>query len=92
MNFFLSTDIIIGVNEAMRLIDSIRQLAISRPGIIYDANLAGSFYFQDVLKNITSAFENCVLYCNDFNGEQRMPILKRHRSFSGSISLTVLSQ
>ncbi|NTW63298.1 MAG: iron-containing alcohol dehydrogenase [Chlorobiaceae bacterium] len=81
MNFFLSTDIIIGVNEAMRLIDSIRQLSISRPGIIYDANLAGSFYFQDVLKSITSAAENSVLYCNDFNGEPTYTHLEKTAEF-----------
>ncbi len=69
MNFFLSTDLIIGVNEALNLNVHLAQLAVKKPGIIYDANLAGNLYFQDVLRALTSANSNSVVYCNEFKGE-----------------------
>ncbi len=59
----------IGVNEALNLKEHLAQLAVQKPGIIYDANVAGSLYFQDVLKNLTSAYTNSVVYCNEFGGE-----------------------
>jgi alcohol dehydrogenase len=69
MNFFLSTDLVIGVNEALSLNEHLAQLSVQKPGIIYDANLAGNLYFQDVLKNLTTGYKNSVLYCNEFGGE-----------------------
>ena len=69
MNFFLSTDLVIGVNEALNLNGHLAQLAVKKPGIIYDANLAGNLYFQDVLKALTSENANSVVYCNEFGGE-----------------------
>ncbi len=69
MNFFLSTDLVIGVNEALKLPEHLALLSVKKPGIIYDANIAGTLYFQEVLKNLTSAYSNAVLYCNDFGGE-----------------------
>ncbi|MFZ4525058.1 MAG: iron-containing alcohol dehydrogenase [Chlorobium sp.] len=69
MNFFLSTDLVIGVNEALNLNGHLAELSVKKPGIIYDANVAGSLYFQDVLKNLASAYKDAVLYCNEFGGE-----------------------
>jgi alcohol dehydrogenase len=69
MNFFLSTDLVIGVNEALKLNEHLAQMSAQKPGIIYDANVAGSHYFQDVLKSLTSVYTNAVLYCNEFAGE-----------------------
>ncbi|MCX6179121.1 MAG: iron-containing alcohol dehydrogenase [Chlorobiales bacterium] len=69
MNFFLSTDLVIGVNAALNLNEHLAQLAVKKPGIIYDANVTGSLYFQDVLKNLTSGYANSVVYCNEFGGE-----------------------
>ena len=69
MNFFLSTDLVIGVNEALNLHEHVAQLGVKKPGIIYDTNVAGSLYFQDVLKNLTSGYVNSVVYCNEFGGE-----------------------
>ncbi len=69
MNFFLSTDLIIGVNEALKLNEHLAQMAVQKPGIIYDANVADSLYFQDVLKNLTESYTNAVLYHNEFAGE-----------------------
>ena len=69
MNFFLSTDLVIGVNEALNLNVHLAQLAVKKPGIIYDANLSGNLYFQDVLRALTSANPNSVVYCNEFKGE-----------------------
>ncbi len=69
MNFFLSTDLVIGVNEALKLNEHLALMSVQKPGIIYDANVAGSHYFQDVLKSLTSVYTNAVLYCNEFAGE-----------------------
>lgn len=69
MNFFLSTDLCIGVNEALAVHEHLQSLGVKKPGIIYDASLAGSFYFQDVLRNINAGYSNSVLYCNEFKGE-----------------------
>ncbi|MEI7748452.1 MAG: iron-containing alcohol dehydrogenase, partial [Chlorobiaceae bacterium] len=69
MNFFLSTDLVIGVNEALNLNGHLAQLSVKKPGIIYDANVSGSLYFQDVLKHLTSEYKDAVLYCNEFGGE-----------------------
>jgi len=69
MNFFLSTDLVIGVNEALHLKEHLAQMSVQKPAIIYDANVAGSHYFQDVLKSLTSGYSNAVLYCNEFAGE-----------------------
>lgn len=69
MNFFLSTDLVIGVNEALKLTDCLAGLSIRQPGIIYDANLAGNLYYQDVLRRLTAGYANSIVYCNEFKGE-----------------------
>ncbi|MEI6847096.1 MAG: iron-containing alcohol dehydrogenase [Chlorobiaceae bacterium] len=69
MNFFLSTDLVIGVNEALNLNEYLAQLSVQKSGIIYDANLAGNLYFQDVLRNLNSGYNHSVIYCNEFAGE-----------------------
>ncbi len=69
MNFFLSTDLCIGVNEALSVHEHLRTLGVKKPGIIYDAVLNGSPYFQDVLRNINAGYSNSVIYCNEFRGE-----------------------
>lgn len=69
MQFFLSTDLVIGVNEALNLQEQVRQTGMKKPGIVYDANLVANLYFQDVLRGLTGRFENSVVYCNEFRGE-----------------------
>lgn len=69
MQFFLSTDITIGVHEALSIHPHLASLRVSRPGIIHDAAIADSPYFRDVLKNLTAASPGAVVYCNDFKGE-----------------------
>ncbi|HWQ25425.1 MAG TPA: iron-containing alcohol dehydrogenase [Chlorobaculum sp.] len=69
MNFFLSTDLCIGVNEALAVHEHLQSLGVKKPGIVYDASLTGSFYFQDVLRNINAVYANSVIYCNEFRGE-----------------------
>ena len=81
MNFFLSTDLVIGVNEALKLHEHLAQLSVKKPGIIYDANIAGTLYFQEVLRNFTSAYPNAVLYCNDFGGEPTYTYLETVAEF-----------
>jgi len=86
MNFFLSTDLVIGVNEALKLNEHIAQLAVKKPGIIYDANVTGNLYFQDVLKNLTSVYSNSVVYCNEFGGEPTYTHLENVAEFFRSNS------
>jgi len=81
MNFFLSTDLVIGVNEALKLNEHLAQLSVKKPGIIYDANIAGTLYFQEVLRKLTSAYSNAVLYCNDFGGEPTYTCLETVAEF-----------
>ncbi len=81
MNFFLSTDLVIGVNEALKLNEHLAQLLVKKPGIIYDANIAGTLYFQEILRNFTSAYPNAVLYCNDFGGEPTYTYLETVAEF-----------
>jgi len=69
MNFFLSTDLCIGVNEALSVHEHLQSLGVAKPGIIYDASLSGNLYFQDVLRNINACYANAVVYCNEFRGE-----------------------
>jgi alcohol dehydrogenase len=69
MNFFLSTDLVIGVNEALSVHTHLQSLAVKKPGIIYDAGLTESLYFQDVLRNMNAGYANCAVYCNEFRGE-----------------------
>lgn len=69
MNFFLSTDFSLGVNEALNIHTHLQALGIKKPGVVYDANLADSLYFQDVLRNLNAGYSNCVVYCNEFKGE-----------------------
>ncbi|MBM3162357.1 MAG: iron-containing alcohol dehydrogenase [Chlorobi bacterium] len=69
MQFFLSTDLLIGVNEALNLQEQVRQAGMKKPGIIYDANLSSNLYFQDVLKGLVGRFGDCVVYSNEFRGE-----------------------
>ncbi len=81
MNFFLSTDLVIGVNEALKLNEHLAQFSVKKPGIIYDANIAGTLYFQEVLRNLTSENPNAVLYCNDFGGEPTYTYLETVAEF-----------
>lgn len=81
MNFFLSTDLVIGVNEALKLADYLSGISIGRPGIIYDANLTGNLYFRDVLKNLTTACPDSVIYCNEFKGEPTYAHLENTAEF-----------
>ena len=81
MNFFLSTDLVIGVNEALKLNEHLAQMSAQKPGIIYDANVAGSHYFQNVLKSLTSVYTNAVLYCNEFAGEPTYALLENVAEF-----------
>jgi alcohol dehydrogenase len=69
MQFFLSTDLAIGVNAALNLQEQVRQAGIRKPGIIYDANLSSNLYFQDVLKGLRGRFDQHVVYGNEFRGE-----------------------
>lgn len=69
MNFFLSTDITIGVNEALSLHEHVGKLGARKPGLLYDANLSASPFFRDVMKNFMHTFPAAVRYCNEFGGE-----------------------
>ncbi|NTU54600.1 MAG: iron-containing alcohol dehydrogenase [Chlorobiaceae bacterium] len=86
MNFFLSTDLCIGVNEALSVHEHLQALGIKKPGILYDVSLAGNLYFQDVLRNISAGFANSVIYCNEFRGEPTYSHLENVAGFFRSES------
>ena len=52
INFFLSTDISIGVGLFEKSSDLIKKQGAVKPGIIFDANLQGNNYFDNNLKKI----------------------------------------
>lgn len=81
MQFFLSTDLLIGVNEALNLPDHVVRTGMKKPGIIYDVNLSPNLYFQDVLRELLSRFDDNVVYCNEFRGEPTYGHLERVTEF-----------
>ncbi|MBN1278832.1 MAG: iron-containing alcohol dehydrogenase [Chlorobiaceae bacterium] len=81
MQFFLSTDLVIGVNEALNLQEQVRLVGMQKPGVIFDANLSTSPYFQDVLKGLTGRFGDCIVYCNEFKGEPTYAHLEKVAEF-----------
>ena len=52
INFFLSTDISIGIGLFEKASDFIIKQGSKKPGIIFDANLKGYKYFDDNLNKI----------------------------------------
>ena len=69
INFFLSTDISIGVGIFGETSDFIRKLGLIKPGVIFDANLLGSNYFNDNLTEIKKNIPGCILLANESNSE-----------------------
>jgi len=69
MNFFLTTDLVIGVNEALSLTKHLGELKSQRPGIIYDAVLEENLYFRDVKAALSAKCPDAFFYCNEFKGE-----------------------
>jgi len=69
VNFFLSTDISMGVGIFGKASDFIRKQGFIKPGIIFDANLQESNYFNDNLNEIKKNIPSCILLANKSNSE-----------------------
>jgi len=69
MQFFLSTDISIGVHEALSIHQHVESLRSRRPAVIHDAVLADVPYFCELMKNLRASFPEAVVYCNEVKGE-----------------------
>ncbi len=91
MNFFLTTDLVIGVNEALSLARHLGELKTQKPGIIYDAVLEENLYFRDVKASLCADFPDAVFSSNEFGGNRHTAILKRQPNISGAAGLTAWS-
>ncbi|MDT9547237.1 MAG: iron-containing alcohol dehydrogenase [Chlorobium sp.] len=69
MNFFLTTDLVVGVNEALNLTNHLGELKSRRPGVIYDGVLEETPYFRDVKAAFLAGSPNAFFYCNEFKRE-----------------------
>ncbi len=68
-DFFLSTDISIGLGVFEKASEFIKKIGVRRPGILYDSNLGKSDYFNDNFKKIVENFPNCFFLVNEMNSE-----------------------
>ena len=69
INFFLSTDIKIGLGALETAAESIYDLGKKVPVIIYDSNLKANNYFLNNLKKIIKKFPNNIILQNESNSE-----------------------
>ena len=79
INFFLSTDIVIGINEFKNLEYHIAKIGSVKPGIIYDSNLLGNEYFIENIHLIKKNYSNCSFVVNDLNKEPSYSYLEQKR-------------
>ena len=69
INFFLSTDISIGMGLFEKAADFIKKQGSKKPGLIVDANLQGENYFDENLNKIKNSIPGCILLANEKNSE-----------------------
>tara|TARA_Y100000588_G_scaffold390539_1_gene496332 strand:- start:1212 stop:2327 length:1116 start_codon:yes stop_codon:yes gene_type:complete len=77
MNFFLSTNISIGIGLFEKISDFIHKQNAKKPGIIFDANLQKSDYFNNNIDNIKKSFPNALFVKNEKNGEPTYAYLEK---------------
>jgi len=78
-NFFLKTDISIGINEFKNLQKYITKIGSINPGIIYDSNLSKNEYFIKNIKLIKKNYPNSLFVINDLNKEPSYNYLEEKR-------------
>jgi len=69
INFFLTTDISIGMGLFEKASDIIKKQGAKKPGLIFDANLQGENYFDENLNKIKNNIPGCILLANEKNSE-----------------------
>lgn len=80
MNFFLSTDVIIGINEFNKVCDHLSNMRLLRPVIIYDINLEDSEHFKRNINLIKNYYSDIKIIVNDLNGEPTYQYLELKRN------------
>ena len=80
INFFLSTDISIGISLFEKSSEFIKKQGAKRPGIIVDGNLPGNKYFDDNLIKIKKNIPGCILLINKGNTEPTYTYLEEVKS------------
>jgi len=78
-NFFLNTDISIGINEFKNLQDYITQIGSVNPGVIYDSNLLENEYFTENIESIKNKYSDSSFVINDLNREPTYSYLEQKR-------------
>ena len=78
-NFFLSTDITIGLNELEKIHNCIVDFGSSKPIFIIDNNLNKNDYLLHVIENLKSKNLNVITYINKINGEPTYANLEEAR-------------
>jgi alcohol dehydrogenase class IV len=66
-NFFLYTDISIGIGLFEKTTEFIKKQGAKKLGIIFDSNLRSNNYFNDNLSKIKNNIPDCFLLANESN-------------------------
>ena len=69
INFFLSTDISLGLGIFENICLFINKFGSNRPGIIFDSNLNNNDYFTKTLEVINKKYPNGVNNINNLKGD-----------------------
>jgi len=77
INFFLTTDISIGMGLFEKAADFINKQGAKKPGLIFDANLQGENYFDENLNKIKNSIPGCILLANEKNSEPTYAYLEK---------------
>jgi alcohol dehydrogenase len=80
INFFLSTDISLGLGMFENTCLFIEKFGSIRPGIIFDSNLNNNSYFTKNLEVINKKYPKCVNIINELKGEPTYQYLEQKRS------------
>jgi alcohol dehydrogenase class IV len=85
INYFLSTDVSIGIGIMEKVIDFIKEFNSDVPGILYDNNLSSNEYFNKNIQIIKKEFPKTIDIANEFKGEPTYKYLEKIRSkFEGN--------
>jgi len=80
INYFLSTDVSIGIGIMEKIIDFIKEFNSDVPGILYDNNLSSNEYFNKNIQIIKKEFPKTFDIVNEFKGEPTYNYLEKIRS------------
>ncbi|SVE40882.1 uncharacterized protein METZ01_LOCUS493736, partial [marine metagenome] len=80
INYFLSTDVSIGIGIMEKVIDFIKEFNSDVPGIVYDKNLSSNEYFNKNIQIIKKEFPKTIDIANELKGEPTYNYLEKIRS------------